>query len=103
MCKHSPIPLYSDGGHEIVCRYCLAVLSPWRRNSERGRGCVAFLALACACMFPAFVAWIIAKELWGQAVADITAVLVYGIGMVVSICCVVGPIAPDPEDLEDVE
>ena len=103
MCKHDPKPLYEYGGHSVVCKRCGAVLQPWRRNGESGRGCVAFIALACACVFPAFVAWIIAKELWGQAVADITAVLVYGIAMVISICCVVGPIAPDLEDLEDVE
>ena len=104
MCKknHDWVTVYQDGGFYVMCTRC-GLSTPWRRNSERGRGCVAFLALACACIFPAFVAWIIAKELWGQAVADITAVLVYGIGMVVSICCVVGPIAPDLEDLEDVE
>ena len=74
--KHDWITIYSHGGYQVVCRKC-GLAGPWRRAGESGSGCVAVLALAFACVFPAFVAWIIARELWGQAVADIAAALGY--------------------------
>ena len=97
--KHDWITLYQDGGYQVVCRKC-GLAGPWKRAGERGSGCMAVLALAFACVFPAFVAWIIARELWGVAVADITALLCYGIALVVSVCCIGGPMPHEADEPE---
>ena len=104
MCKknHDWVTVYQDGGFYVMCAKC-GMSTAWQPNSARGHGCVAIPALMFASIFPAFVAWIIAKELWNQAVADIVSAVVYLAVLAVAICLCAMPKAPKLTDLEDVE
>jgi hypothetical protein len=77
MCNHNPIIIHEHGGEVTICRYCRAILKPWRARGEAGNcGIIGMVILGIALL--SFGAWLIAYGVTGmQVIADIAATVVF--------------------------